>query len=203
MSKRVYISADYDKMSGDRKVVDILNAWGSDLLHKTEFVDTAKVASGSVSDGPDCRPCDLKKEFNRQINASSAVIFVVGDRTALRTAGNKCERAYWSQYACQCTPYKQNAYGMKLCKVSSVYAHTPSEDMSCINNYSYLRHEFEQAKFKGKRIIVVYNSLYKQPSWLPPYMKAYESQAKPFWTRNNNYDIVGNYYMIKEALGYA
>lgn len=30
MSKRVYISADYDKNSGDRDVVDTLNNWGTD-----------------------------------------------------------------------------------------------------------------------------------------------------------------------------
>lgn len=30
MSKKVYISADYDWDSGDRNVVDELNKWGSD-----------------------------------------------------------------------------------------------------------------------------------------------------------------------------
>ena len=70
MSKRVYISADYSEDSGDRDVVDLLNNWGKDNYHKTDFVDMAKVVSGSVSNNDDCRPCDLKKEFNRQINAS-------------------------------------------------------------------------------------------------------------------------------------
>ena len=28
----------------------------------------SKVASDSVADDPDCRACDLKKEFNQQIN---------------------------------------------------------------------------------------------------------------------------------------
>lgn len=50
----------------------------------------AKVVSGSVSNGSDCRPCDLKKEFNNQINASSAVIIVIGDKTKYRTAGSNC-----------------------------------------------------------------------------------------------------------------
>lgn len=92
MSKRVYISADYSENSGDRDVVETLNQWGQDNLHKVDFVDMSKVVSGSVSNNPDCRPCDLKKEFNKQINASSAVIIVIGDKTGSRTAGSNCSR---------------------------------------------------------------------------------------------------------------
>lgn len=73
MSKQVYISADYAEYDGDRDVVEELNKWGSDNFHKVDFIDMSKVASGSVSKNPDCRICDLKQEFNRQINASSAV----------------------------------------------------------------------------------------------------------------------------------
>lgn len=58
MSKRVYISADYDEKSGDRDVVDTLNNWGTDNKHKVDFVDMAKVVKGSVSEEPDCRICD-------------------------------------------------------------------------------------------------------------------------------------------------
>lgn len=90
MSKRVYISADYSENSGDRNVVETLNQWGQDNLHKIDFVDMSKIVSGSVSNNSDCRPCDLKKEFNRQINASSAVIIVIGDKTGSRTAGSNC-----------------------------------------------------------------------------------------------------------------
>lgn len=90
--KNVYISADYDEKSGDREVADLLNIWGKDEKHKVWFVDTAKVAKGSVAKDFDCRPCDLKKEFNDQINASSIVIFIVGDKTAGRTAGSVCPR---------------------------------------------------------------------------------------------------------------
>ena len=71
MSKRVYISADYDPDSGDRSVVDGLNKWGGDNYHRVDFTDMAKVVSGSVSMDSDCRICDLKREFNAQINASS------------------------------------------------------------------------------------------------------------------------------------
>lgn len=54
-------------------------------MHKVDFIDMAKVVSGSISNDADCRPCDLKKEFNNQINASSAVIIVIGDKTKYRT----------------------------------------------------------------------------------------------------------------------
>ena len=151
MSKQVYISADYSEGSGDRDVVAELNKWGSDSLHKVDFIDMAKVASGSVSKDSDCRICDLKDEFNRQINASSAVIIVVGDKTASRTAGSACSRATQSQfYYCTCTPYKQNTKGVQMCKMSMLpYS---GSDVNPVNTYSYLRHEFEQAKNRGKNI---------------------------------------------------
>lgn len=202
MRKQVYISADYAEDSGDRDVVELLNRWGNDDVHKVNFVDMAKVVSGSVSNDPDCCACDLKHEFNQQINASSAVIFVVGDKTASRTAGSGCLRQFFDQADCSCTPYKQNANGTKLCKV--VYT-VPSKDnnVGCINTYSYLRHEFEQARSKNKKIIIVYNSLYKQHSWLPSYMSGYETIAQPFWIRDYRGNKVGNYSFIKEALGYV
>lgn len=203
MSKRVYISADYDKNSGDRDVVDTLNAWGSDNLHKVDFVDMAKVVSGSVSDEDDCRICDLKAEFNRQINSSSAVIFVVGDKTASRTAGSECSRAGKSSNAgIKCTPYKGNAGGKKDCKVSTTYTVGSNDDYGCINGLSYLRHEFEQANKKNKTIIVVYNSLNKQSTWLPSYLKEYEDEARPFWIKNAYGQKVGDYSYIKQVLGY-
>lgn len=197
---RVYISADYADKSGDREVVDLLNIWGSDNKHKVEFVDTARVNSGSVSKNPDCRSCDLKLEFNRQINASSYVIVIIGDKTAQRTAGSGCERNYKSQYECLCTPYKQNSNGSKFCKVGSTVS--AGDDVGSINSYSYIRHEFEQAKKRGKKILVLYNSIYKQPKWLPSYMSDYEDVAFPFWTTNAFGDRVGNYQYIKRALGY-
>ena len=92
MSKRIYISADYSKADGDRNVVNELHRWGSDNKHKVDYCDTAEVVSGSVANDSDCRSCDLKEEFNRQINVSSAVIFIVGDKTSSRTAGSSCKR---------------------------------------------------------------------------------------------------------------
>lgn len=201
MSKRVYISADYSELNGDREVVDALHKWGNDALHKVDYVDTAEVVSGSVSTDPDCRPCDLKKEFNSQINASSAVIIIIGDKTASRTAGSVCKRIS-DGAGCDCTPYKQNSKGTKTCKWSTTSTPGPEDDLGNINTYSYLEHEFLQAKRKGKAIIIVYNSLNKQSGWLPSYMNGYESEAYPFWTRNALGTKVGNYAYIKKALGY-
>lgn len=201
MSKQVYISADYSEGSGDRDVVAELNKWGSDSLHKVDFIDMAKVASGSVSKDSDCRICDLKDEFNRQINASSAVVIVVGDKTASRTAGSVCSRATRSQPYCTCTPYKQNTKGVRPCKMYMLPS--SGSDVNPVNTYSYLRHEVEQAQKRGKTIIVVYNSFYKQSTWLPSYMSGYASSAQPFWVRDSLGRKVGNYTLIKAALGYV
>lgn len=202
MRKRVYISADYDPADGDQEVVDVLNAWADDKKHNVDFVDMAKVVSGTVADNPDCRICDLKAEFNRQINASSAVIVVIGNKTKDRTAGCACYRCNQEQNSCTCTPYKNNVGGSKPCKVAETSTPGANDDYGCINSVSYLQHEFMQARKKRKTIIVVYNSKYKQPAWLPPYMKDYEDSAKPFWNTDATGRKVGNYALIKEALGY-
>lgn len=202
MSKRVYISADYSEDSGDRNVVETLNKWGTDNMHKVDFVDMAKVVSGSVSNDFDCRPCDLKREFNQQINASSAVIIVIGDKTASRIAGSNCSRATKNWTECSCTPYKQNTNGSKTCKAYHTSSPGENDDVGNINSYSYIRHKFEQAKKRKKLIIVIYNSLRKESNWLPFYMKDYESDAQPFWIKNAYGEKVGNYTYIKQVFGY-
>lgn len=202
MNKRVYISADYSENSGDRDVVDTLNNWSKDNSHKVNFVDMSQVVSGSVSNNPDCRPCDLKKEFNKQINASSAVIIVIGDKTGSRTAGSNCSRMDKNWSECSCTPYKQNTNGAKICKVYNTSIPGKDDDLGEINSFSYIRHEFEQAKKRKKPIIVVYNSLKKENNWLPQYMSNYESEAQPFWKKDVNGKKIGNYEYIKQALGY-
>ncbi len=202
MSKRVYISADYSENDVDRNVVDELHKWSDDNRHVVDYVDTAQVVSGSVSRDKNCRPCDLKKEFNDQINASSAVIFIIGDKTASRIAGSSCRRISEGEW-CSCTPYKQNANGSSLCKIHcNTRTSTNYEDIGYINIYSYLEHEFKQAKRKNKTIIIVYNSLYCQPTWLPQYMKDYKNIARPFWIKNSLGGIMGDYQYIKWALGY-
>lgn len=202
MSKRVYISADYDLFNGDRNVVEELNRWGKDNLHKVDFIDMSEVSSGTVANSADCRICDLKAEFNRQINASSAVIFVVGNQTGSRTAGSGCDRMSKEQWQCYCTPYKQNANGIKECKIWSVSTPGENDDYGNINNCSYLRHEFEQAQKKKKTIIIVYNSTRKESSWLPSYMNSYGDVARPFWKIDDYGKKVGDYSYIKGALGF-
>lgn len=202
MGKHVYISADYDIDSGDRDVVDELNKWSEDSHRKVEFTDMAEVASGSVSKDPDCRICDLKREFNAQIAASSAVIFVIGDKTARRTAGSECKRNFIEQAGCYCTPYKQNANGIRQCRIRYTCSAAESEDFGNINGYSYLRHEFEQAQRRGKHIVVVYNSMRRESGWLPSYLKDYESLAQPFWVKDSLGRRVGNYSFIKGELGF-
>ena len=130
------------------------------------------------------------------------MIFIVGDKTALRTAGSSCLRVTKEQWECSCTPYKQNVNGSKICKVSTTYSVGENDDVGSINSYSYLRHEFEQAKKRNKKIIIVYNSLRKEESWLPHYMSGYESIAGPFWIKNSYGMKVGNYTYIKQELGY-
>ncbi|WP_031553223.1 hypothetical protein [Oribacterium sp. FC2011] len=202
MSKQVYISADYSEDDGDRDVVEELHKWGNDDKHKVDYIDTAEVVSGSVVKDEDCRSCDLKDEFNRQINASSAAIFIIGDKTSSRIAGSSCKRQREGEN-CECTPYKQNTKGTGTCKIKGIASKPgPNDDVGIINTYSYLKHEFKQAKKKNKTIIIVYNSLNNQPSWLPEYMSEYENDAHPFWKQNDNGDKVGDYYYIKQALGY-
>jgi hypothetical protein len=199
MPKRVYISADYDPNSGDRAVVDVLNKWGQDDFHKVDFVDMAKVVSGSVSNYSNCRICDLKKEFNRQINASSAAIFIVGDKTATRTAGSACKRM---DGQCLCTPYKENIYGRQNCKFDTVELADPNGDIGYINSMSYIEHEFRQAVRSGKNIIIFYNSTRRESNWLPDYMSKHNEIAMPFWVINQNGKRMGNYQLLKTALGY-
>ena len=200
MNKQIYISADYANDDGDKEVVDMLNNWGRDNLHSINFIDMSKVASGSVSKNSDCRPCDLKAEFNRQINASSLVIFVVGNKTGARTAGNSCTRADKSKFLYSCTPYKQNANGSKFCtKISAPY-YGYENNVDEVNSYSYLRHEFEQAKKRNKPIIIVYNSTRYESNWLPSYMKGYENNAFPFWTIDFYGRKIGNYPRLKRGI---
>ena len=199
MRKRVYISSDYSEDHGDLDVVEELMRFAQDQRFSLNFIDMAQVASGSISeDNNDCRPCELKKEFNEQINASSAVIFVVGDRTAIRTAGSNCYRGSKEWFQCNCTPYKQNTNGSKLCKVQTEIS--SGNDVSIINTCSYLEHEFKQAVKKGKKIIILYNAKIKMESWLPAYMSDYRNVAHPFWIENIGGGRRGDYVYLKQEL---
>lgn len=241
MEKRIYISADYDPINGDRDVVEELVRLANDKRCKIEFKDMAAAKSGSVSDNEDCRYCDLKEEFNRKINISSTIVFVVGDKTKTRDAGSTCKLASDPLFSIlsilpyyidkiECTPYKRNASGSVCCKktASDVCDDNASEDVRCINNFSFLQHEFEQAKHKGKKIVIIYNSSRKEEKWLPSYMREYIAEKEKeevkegilssclpsyskkekdffvitFYKKQADLSIVVNYPSIKEALGF-
>lgn len=198
MHRRIYISSDYSEASGDRTVVEQLISWRDNKHLLIDFVDMAQVISGSIANTDNCRPCDLKNEFNQQINLSSTIIFIVGDKTKYRTAGSNCNRIQSEWEKCTCTPYKQNSKGTKICKYPYI---VPSiENVGCINSYSYLEHEFRQAQKKDKHIVIIFNSLRREISWLPAYMNGYEENAQPFWKINQNGYKVGNYEYIKKEL---
>ena len=198
MAKRIYISSDYSEDHGDREVVEELNRFASDHRYSLEFVDMARVVSGSVSNNPDCRPCDLKEEFNRQIRAASVAIFIVGDKTASRKAGCSCTKNQSLYPYPMCTPYKHNTNGSKSCKL--LFTPYDDDNISIVNSNSYLQHEFEQALKCKKKIIIFYNSKYKMKNWLPSYMKDYEYIAQPFWIENTWGNTVGNYQYLKQEL---
>ncbi len=200
MKKRIYISADYAEENGDRDVVNVLHGWAKDSIHIMDFTDTAQVVSGSVALDDDCRACDLKKEFNKQINASSIVLFIIGDKTAERKAGSSCQRLD-REINCPCTPYKQNSKGAKTCKWGSTSKAT-GDDIGNINHYSYIEHEFRQACRRKKEIVILYNSLKKQPSWLPDYMVGYTFNEIPFWKYDANGNKIGDYSTLKNILGF-
>lgn len=130
------------------------------------------------------------------------MIFIIGDKTKTRTAGSTCRRNAEGEF-CECTPYKQNANGTTYCKIyGNAVTPRPDEDLGRINTFSYIEHEFRQAVRKSKTIIIVYNSLYKQPGWLPSYMSGYENDAHPFWKYDATGRKVGDYTYIKTALGF-
>ena len=56
-----------------------LLTWSDSNKYLVDFVDMATVAFGSVVKDPDCRICDLKLDFNKQMNASSILLCIMGN----------------------------------------------------------------------------------------------------------------------------
>lgn len=195
IKRLIYISADYSPSDGDRNVIDILEYWNRSSRHSIEFTDTARVISGSVTSNQDCRFCELKAEFNKQINVSSIILFIIGDKTKNRTAGSTCGGP-----GSFCTPYKQNRNGISFCKFPSTSPTTV--DVGNVNNYSFIEHEYRQAIYKNKQIYIFYNSLNNMFSWLPRYMNNSCLSAYPFWINNANMEKCGNYQLFKSLLDY-
>lgn len=200
--KHIYISADYDPIDGDLDVVNAIKKWGLDNLHSTNFIDMSDPkANNVIRDITDCRICDIKSEFNRQISASSFVLFIVGRKTKDRQAGSNCNRYFLPQNTCRCTPYQKNYLGAISCKIPNT---TEPYDghVGCINSFSYLEHEFIEAISvkRADQIAIFYNSFYHQENWLPSYMKDYKEIAEPFWIYSPSGNQIGCYTRLKELL---
>lgn len=159
MSKRVFVSADwkepFDSHSWDKEVVDRIRKWKYDNRYGVDIICTDDVHE-SVTKNSDCRRCDIKEECRRYINSSSVVVFVVGDNTASKKAGAcdsiSCSPAYSGQQKSYCKYFLNKNFANPFPKGREI---------------SYLQYEITNAVLTGKSIILVYNSVYKQESWIP------------------------------------
>lgn len=163
MSKRVFVSADwrepFDSHSWDKEVVDRIRKWKNDNRYGVELNCTDDVHN-SVIENKDCRRCDIKEECGRYIKWSSVVVFVVGDNTASKKAGacdsESCSPAYSRQQKSFCKYFLNNRF---------------ANPFSCGREMSYLEYEITTAVVENKSIILVFNSAYKQESWIPAWYK--------------------------------
>lgn len=163
MSKRVFVSADWKEPfvshSWDKEVVDRIRKWKNDSRYGIDIICTDDVHK-SVTDNLDCRRCDIKEECGKFINLSSIVIFVVGDNTASKTAGAcngiSCSPAYSGQNKVCCKYFFPDNFDKLFSKGWSM---------------SYLQYEITTAVLAKKSIVLVYNSVYKQESWIPSWYK--------------------------------
>lgn len=183
MSKRVFVSADwkepFDSHSWDKKVVDRIRKWDDDSRYGIELVCTDDVHN-SVTKNIDCRRCEIKEECGRYIKWSSVVIFVVGDNTATKKAGAcdsvSCSPAYSGQQKSICKYSRNKSFANIL---------------SNGREMSYLQYEITTAVLENKSIVLVFNSMQKQESWIPAWYKNllenYEVKELcrvPFWKDN-------------------
>lgn len=164
MSKRVFVSADwkepFDSHSWDKEVVDRIRKWKNDNRYGVDIICTDDVHK-SVTENSDCRRCDIKEECRRYINSSSVVVFVVGDNTASKKAGAcdsiSCSPAYSGQQKSYCKYFLNENFANPF---------PGSREMS------YLQYEITTAVLTGKSIVLVYNSVYRQESWIPSWYKS-------------------------------
>jgi len=193
MSKKVYVSADwkepFDSHSWDKEVVDRIRQWGKDSRYGIEIVCTDNVHN-SVTNNNDCRRCDIKNECRSQIIKSDIIIFVIGDKTATKNAG-PCDGFY-------CSPAYSGAE-KKICNRNYLL-----EPIYSWKDMSYLELEITTAVLNNKPIIIVYNSVKHQNSWIPSWYtklcKDYNVRPIgdfPFWLdpahTHDNYRNIGVY----------
>lgn len=173
MKKNIYVSADwkesFDRHSWDKEVVDRIRKWSIDLRYSADFHYTDDVHN-SVIDDDGCRRCNIKEECGCYIRRSSLVIFVVGDKTRTKKAG-RCN-------GLSCFPVNKN-----ILSPCNNYKEIKLKDMS------YLHYEISTAIEEKKKILLVYNSVYQNESWIPSwYNKYYENELDriPFWTNRDH-----------------
>jgi len=159
MRKKVYVSADwkepFDSHSWDKEVVNRIRKWNEDSRYGVELTCTDDVHN-SVTEKYDCRRCEIKEECRKYISLSDVVVFVVGDNTASKKAGVcdsiSCSPAYSGQQKSYCKYLFNEKYANPFPKGREM---------------SYLQYEITTAVLTRKSIVLVYNSAYKQESWIP------------------------------------
>ncbi|MDR0326006.1 MAG: TIR domain-containing protein [Oscillospiraceae bacterium] len=168
MGKRVFVSADWKEnesnpKSCDKNVVGRIREWADDDRRSIEIDCTDDVHSSVLDTLDDCRRCDIKRECGSHINWSSIVIFVVGDNTATKSAGacscDECSPAYSGKEKLPC----KLVWGTSSSDVRTWDGTLYKNEMGM----SYLQYEITKAAQLGKSIIVVFNSMNKQESWIP------------------------------------
>ncbi|MDE7422175.1 MAG: hypothetical protein K2N51_00515 [Lachnospiraceae bacterium] len=141
-------------------MVDRIRKWKYDSRYGVDLICTDDVHK-SVTENSDCRRCDIKEECGRYIKSSSVVIFVVGDNTASKKAGAcdsiSCSPAYSGQQKSNCKYFLNKSF---------------ANSFSGGREMSYLQYEITTAVLAGKSIVLVYNSVYRQESWIPSWYKS-------------------------------
>lgn len=175
MSKRVFVSADWKDSSNSRscdaKVVDRIRKWRDDKRYIADLICADEVHN-TVLTHPDCRRCDIKGECGSHIDWSSVVIIVIGDNTAIKSAG-LCD-------SISCSP-SYSGKEKKACKY--MIRKSPADNLENGRKMSYLEYEIKQAAAK-KSIILVFNSMRKEESWIPSWynkLSVNELCRVPFW----------------------
>lgn len=164
MRKRVFVSADwrepFNSHSWDKAVVDRIRQWNYDNRYGVDFICTDDVHN-SVTENTNCRRCDIKKECGEYVKSSSVVIFVVGDNTGSKKAGAcdgiSCSPAYSGQQKSYCKYFFNGSSNNPFLEWRGM---------------SYLQYEITTAVLSEKNIVLVYNSAYKQESWIPGWYKS-------------------------------
>lgn len=169
MRKKVYVSADwkepFDSHSWDKEVVNRIRRWNEDSRYGVELICTDDVHN-SVTKDFDCRRCEIKEECRKYISLSDVVVFVVGDNTASKKAGAcdsmSCSPAYSGQPKSLCKYFFNDKFANSFPRGREM---------------SYLQYEITTAVLTRKSIVLVYNSVYKQDSWIPSW---YNSLLKTY-----------------------